>query len=177
MININFNGVKMIKKQIKEYSKRLRIDINKSDGFNPGDNVILMTAKEYGNIKTKLYDFNAMDTELQLLKNQEQNLKEVINDVIAPIKEQYDKELYSKDSIIEQKDMEIKQLQLQLDLLKTKTNQYNLDMQGLNIIDMTILRKHKKLIKNFDSEITKIKIDPKIIDADAKAIPGDKDAD
>ena len=159
----------MIHKKIKEYSNRQRIDLNKKDGFDAGADVVIMTAKEYEDIKTKLFEYNAMDKELEILKNQEQNLKEILADAIAPIDDHYKKELSKKDK-------EIKQLQVQLKAMQDKTNQYNLDMQGLNAFDLLIFRKHKKLIKSYNEDIAIIGVDPKIIDADAKAIPGADDS-
>lgn len=162
----------MLFKQIKEYSNRQRIDINKSDGFTPGAEVVILTAKEYEDLKQNLMDLNnkvtAKDSELQVMKNQEQNLKELIADAIAPIDKHYQKELQNKDN-------QIKLLEMQLKTLQAKTNQYNLDMQGLNAFDIVVLRKHKKLINSYNEDITKISNDPKIIDADAKAIPGSDD--
>ena len=172
--------VQMITKQVKEYSKRQRIDLNKNDGFTPGADVVIMTAKEYQGIKDNIINLTrqlrttenklyAKEDEIAIYKNQEQNLTEMMENLTAPIYENHAKELSKKD-------IEIKRLQLQLKALETKTNQYNLDMQGLNAIEILILRKHKKLIQNFNDEIAIIGDDPKIIDADAKAIPGKDDA-
>lgn len=164
----------MIIKEVKQYAKRQRIDINKNDGLTPGNDVVILTTEEYADIKQNLMDLNnkvtAKDSELEVMKNQEQNLKELIADAIAPIDKHYQKELLKKDN-------QIKQLQMELKTIKAKTNQYNLDMQGLNIIDIGLLRKHKKLITDFNNEISKIVIDPKIVDADLSAIPGGSDAD
>ena len=66
--------------------------------------------------------------------------KNLIADEIAPIDNHYQRELQNKDK-------QIKSLEMQLKTLRAKTNQYNLDMQGLNAFDMVLLRKHKKLIK------------------------------
>ena len=160
-----FDGAIMINKQVKEYSGRQRIDLNKSDGFTPGAEVVVLLKEDYDNIKTKLYEFNAMDKELQILKNQEQNLKQIIEDVTAPIDNHYQNEL-------EKKDKQIERLEDELNTLKAKANQYNLDMQGLNLFDIGLFRKHKKLIQNFNDDLVAISNDQKIIDADAKAIPG-----
>ena len=56
--------------------------------------------------------------------------------------------------------------------LETKTNQYNLDMNGLNTFEIVFLRKHKKLIQKYNDEITILGKKPETIDADTKAIPG-----
>ena len=161
----------MLFKQVKEYSKRQRIDINKSDGLTPGDEVAIIPVKKYEELEAELLELQEnikqKDNEIQLLQKQDQNLKEIIQDVTAPIYENHKKELQKKDS-------EIKQLQVQLELMKRKTNQYNLELMGLNAIDIAIFRKHKKIIKNYSEEIAVVGVDPKIIDADAKAIPGNE---
>lgn len=166
----------MIHKKVKEYSNRQRIDLNKKDGLDADAEVVIMSASEYDGIKQNILNLtsqlrntenklNAKKDEIQIYKDQEQNLKEIIADAIAPIDEHYKKELSIKDK-------QIKQLQMQLKALQVKTNQYNLDMQGLNALDMFIFRKHKKLIQKFNDEIAVIEDEPKIVDADAKAIPG-----
>ena len=173
----------MIHKQVKEYgtkTKRQRIDLNKKDGFDADADVVIMTASEYDGIKQNILNLTrqlrttedklaAKEDEIQIYKDQEQNLKKIVEDVTAPIDDHYQKELRIKDD-------KINQLQVQLKALEQKTNQYNLDMQGLNAIEILILRKHKKLIQKYNDEITLLAVDPKIIDADAKAIPG-KEAD
>ena len=162
----------MLFKQVKEYSNRQRINLNKNDGFAPGDNVVVLTANEYDNIKKDILQLQdqaiKLEKENQLLQNQERNLKEIIQDVITPIYENHKKEL-------ENKDLQIKQLTNELNSLKAKTNQYNLDMQGLNLIDMFIFRKHKKLINDYNSTISIANPGAIEVDADAKAIPGDKE--
>ena len=53
-----------VQKDVKEYSKRQRINLNKGDGFNDGDIVIVMAISEFEEIKeqsnevqVKNYDF------------------------------------------------------------------------------------------------------------------------
>lgn len=163
----------MLFKQVKEYSKRQRIDINKSDGLTPNADVVILTVQEYDNIKNRLLvlqdKLTASEKEVQLLQRQEQNLKEIIQDVTAPIYENHEKELEKKDDTIND-------LQVQLELLKNKINNYNLDLMGLNAIDMIIFRKHKKLIKDYTEEFTLVGLDQEVINADSKALPNkDKD--
>ena len=169
----------MIQKQVKQFGKkspRLKIDINKSDNLTADTDVVILTADEYAGIKQNIINLtkqlrsaedklSAKVDELQIYKDQEQNLKQIIEDVTAPIYENHQKELSKKED-------EINQLQRQLKTLQAKTNQYNLDMQGLNAIDILILRKHKKLIQKYNDEITVLGAGPEIVDADAKAIPG-----
>ena len=169
----------MIQKQVKQFGKkspRLKIDINKSDNLTADTDVVILTADEYAGIKQNIINLtkqlrsaedrlSAKVDELQIYKDQEQNLKQIIEDVTAPIYENHKKELSDKGK-------ELKQLQDKLDALERKTMQYNLDMQGLNLIDIAILRKHKKLIQKYNDEITVLGVDPKIVDADAKALPG-----
>lgn len=159
----------MIFKQVKEYSKRQRIDLNKNDGLTPGEEVAILTASEYENIKSKMLQMQdtitANEKEIELLQSQEQNLKELIENVTTPIYDNHEKEMQKKDN-------EINQLKALLELMRNKTNQYNLELMGLNAIDIAIFRKHKKLIQNYNEEITLIGVDPKLIDAES-VIPGD----
>ena len=169
----------MIQKQVKQFGKkspRLKIDINKSDNLTADTDVVILTADEYAGIKQNIINLtkqlrsaedklSAKVDELQIYKDQEQNLKQIIEDVTAPIYENHQKELSDKGK-------ELKRLQDKLSTLERKTMQYNLDMQGLNLIDIAILRKHKKLIQKYNDEITVLGVDPKIVDADAKALPG-----
>lgn len=152
----------MIIKQVKEYSKRKRIEINKTDNIDAGAKVIILSENEYNQLIDKINDYDAVKKENQILHNQENDLKKIVDDVTAPIYDQHQKELTSKDQ-------QIKQLQIQLKALQTKTNQYNLDMQGLNVIDIAVLRKHKKLIQDFNTAIADVDADA-IIDADAKKL-------
>ena len=178
----------MIIKNVKEYgtkSKRLRIDINKGDDLAPGSEIVLIPVEKYNNIKQDIMDLqnelmtarnesemlmeiNAkLEQQIADMKNQEINLRKIIEDVTAPIDEHYQNELENKND-------EIKQLTDELKALKIKINQYNLEMMGLNTIDIWIRQKHKKLIHNFNDEITLFGVDPKIVEAETKAIPEPK---
>ena len=169
----------MITKTIKEYGKsqRQRIDVNKSDGLSTGEDVVLIPVTEYDKIKQNIMNLtrqlrscedklSAKEYEIKIYKDQEQNLEELIKNAITPIDEHYQREIKNKDN-------KINELETKLKTLETKINQYNLDMQGLNAIDLLIFRKHKKLIQKYNDEITVFADDPKIIDADTKAIPGE----
>lgn len=179
----------MIIKKIKEYgnkTKRQRIDLNKSDGLTPGSEVVLIPVEKYNSIKQDILDLqnelmtarnesemaaevNAnLEKQIQSLKDQEINLRQIVEDVTAPIDKRYKKQLESKDK-------EIKQLKRQLNTLKAKTTQFNLELMGLNTIDMLFKHKHKKLITDFNDEITIVGDDPNIIDADTKKLPGNDD--
>lgn len=161
-------------KRVKEYgeNKRQRIDINKNDGLEADAEVVILLKDKYDAIKEDILELKAKvtarDSELAILKDQEQNLKEIVEDVNAPIHEFYKKELKEKDN-------QIKRLEMQLKALEHKTNQHNLELMGLNLFEIAIMRKHKKLITDFNEDIALAVSDPEIIDADAKAIPGDDD--
>ena len=160
----------MIKKEVKAYGKsqRQRIDFNKGDHLEVGQEVNILTNQEYEELLECQSELQKVKNELMAMQSQEVNLKELIQDVTAPIYENHKKEL-------ENKDLQIKQLTNELNALQIKINQYNLDMQGLNLIDIAILRKHKKLIKDFNSTISFADKGANIVDVDAPAIPGDKE--
>ena len=160
----------MIIKQVKEYGKkttRQRIDINVSDNLTTGADVVILTTKEYEEIKSKLYDYNAIDKELQILKDQEQNLQQIVKDVTTPIHENYKKELQNKDK-------QINQLQDKLDTLKKIFNQFIISITSLSAWDIFFRGKHKDLISDFNSRIWITTKDNEFEDMDQPAIPGDE---
>lgn len=162
----------MLFKEVKQYSNRQRININKDDNLNPGEKVILLTANEYEDIKTDFKDLQdnliKIENENQLLQSQEQNLKELIENVTAPIYENHKKDL-------ENKDLKIKQLTDELNAMKQICSQFGLELMGLNSIDILFRNKHKKLIQDFNNNIWITAKPGAVVNADAKAIPGEKE--
>lgn len=176
----------MITKTVKEYgtkSKRMRIDINKSDNLTDGMEVVLIPIEEYNQIKQEILDLqnelmtarnesemmgevNAkLEDQITELRNRKINLDKMIQNAVTPIDKHYQKE-------IEKKDKQIERLEMQYKALYRRTNKYNLELMGLNAFDI-LFGRYKKLIKNFDEEIAVLEEDdPKIIDAEAQAIPG-----
>ena len=163
---------KMIVKTIKEYSKRQRIDLKKSDGFTPGEDVVLIPVQQYDEIKGTILELqnnlSAKDNEIQMLQSQEQNLKEIIEDVTNPIYEKHQKEL-------EKKDKQIDELMLQIKALQKLSSTYSIRMSGLSAIDILFRKKHKDLIDDFNNSIWIINQDNQIEDVDLKKLPGNDD--
>ena len=173
----------MLFKKVKEYGadKRQHIIINKSDNFPSGD-VVIFTEDEYQDFKQGILDLEdkikTLENENSKLlalndnyKNQEKNLKEIVEDVTAPIHENYKEDLKAKDD-------KINELQTKIDAVELKFNEYNLELNGLNGIEMLLLRRHKPMIKQYSATINTIiksnKIDNTVVDADANSIPGEK---
>lgn len=171
----------MLFKKVKEYSKRQRIDINKSDGLTPGQDVAIIPKQQYDEAKQDILDLENelmtarneaemlqtinqnLEKQVQDLKDKEINLQQLIKDAVTPIDNHYQKELEIKDN-------EIKQLRMELKTLRAKAYQNNLELMALNIFDFGIFRKHKKLIKDFNQELSILNSDPKVVAADVNAI-------
>lgn len=166
-----FDGAIMIIKEVKEYgtkTKRQRIEFNKSDGLSPGSEVVILTTDEYNKIKSQLFDLQsevtAKDKELEIYQNQEQNLKQIIEDTTSPIHNHYKNEIKTKQ-------VKIKQLEMELKALHNNTTRFIIELMDLNLLDK-IRSKDSKLIKSFNDEITTFELNPKIVEADGGAIPG-----
>lgn len=157
----------MIFKEVKEYSNRQRINLNKDDGLLPGDNVVVMTANEYNDFKSDVVELQDkirnLEKENQLLKDQERNLNGLIQNVTAPIYENHKKELQDKE-------LQIKQLTNELNTIKKVCNQFNIKISGLSAIDIIFRGKHKKLVSDFNNSIWVNVEDDNIIDADTKKL-------
>ena len=183
----------MITKTVKEYGKsqRQRIDINKSDGLTTGKDVVLIPVTEYDGIKQNIMNLtsqlrscedklSAKEDEIQIYKDQEQNLEELIQNAITPIDNHYQKQLSNIDKEykkqLENKDNQIKQLENQLKLLQQISSQYNIQMGGLSAIDILFRKKHKLLIDDFNNKIWIINQDKQVEDVDLKKVPGSNDS-
>ena len=185
----------MIIKQVKEYgskTKRQRIDLAKADGFTPGEDVVIIPKQKYDSIKQDILDLQQQitdkDSELKIayeqiniasevsnnlkkqfedLRNQKINLQQVVKDALTPIDEHYQKELKKKDKQIEQ-------LEIKYNSLLGKAHKNNLELMGLNIFEIGLFHKHKKLIIEFDQELTIVATDPEVVTTDAKKLPGNE---
>ena len=159
----------MIKKEVKAYGKsqRQRIDFNKGDHLEVGQEVIILTNQEYDELLECQSELQKVKNELIAMQNQEVNLKELIQDVTAPIYENHKKELQNKDK-------QINQLQDKLDALKKIFNQFIISITSLSAWDIFFRGKHKDLISDFNSRIWITTKDNEFEDMDQPAIPGDE---
>ena len=159
----------MIKKEVKAYGKsqRQRIDFNKGDNLEVGQEVNILTNQEYEELLECQSELQKVKNELIAMQNQEVNLKELIQDVTAPIYENHKKELEDKDN-------QIKQLQRQVDTLKKIFNQFIISITSLSAWDIFFRGKHKDLISDFNSRIWITTKDNEVEDMDQPAIPGDE---
>ena len=159
----------MIKKEVKAYGKtqRQRIDFNKGDHLEVGQEVNILTNQEYEELLECQSELQKVKNELIAMQNQEVNLKELIQDVTAPIYENHKKEL-------ENKDKQINQLQDKLDALKKIFNQFIISITSLSAWDIFFRGKHKDLISDFNSRIWITTNDNEFEDMDQPAIPGDE---
>ena len=164
----------MLNKKVKEYSGRQRIDINKKDGLEDGQEVVILTSAENDGINKNIHNLTqqlrdtenklyATQKELNLIQKQDKNLKEIIEDTTAPIKEFYENELKTKDDKIER-------LENQYTALLFTVSQYNLELMSFNWIDK-LTGKDKKYIKLFNENI-KLLDNDNIVEADGSAVPG-----
>ena len=161
----------MIIKQVKEYSNRQRINLNKNDGLEDGQEVVIIPKSDFNDIETKINsaelkienmteDIKKLTIEKELLENQQNNLKEIIEDVINPIHEQHQKELSARD-------VEIKQLQMENTALKSKSSQLCIDIMDLSALQLIFTDKKKVLIDDFNKSISIVMPTDPINDADS----------
>ena len=159
----------MIKKEVKAYGKtqRQRIDFNKGDHLEVGQEVNILTNQEYEELLECQSELQKVKNELIAMQNQEVNLKELIQDVTAPIYENHKKELQNKDK-------QINQLQDKLDALKKIFNQFIISITSLSAWDIFFRGKHKDLISDFNSRIWITTKDNEVEGMYQPAIPGDE---
>lgn len=137
----------VLEKQVKEYSDRQRINLNKADGFNANDTVYILSADEYGNIKQSLLDLKKQidivnDSKDTAIKTAKEINKNNLSDV---------HKIHQKE--IDKKDNEIKELHEQLNQLRGMISNFLIQLNGLNAIDVIIRKKYKNLISELQSKI------------------------
>ena len=141
----------VVEKEVKEYSKRQRINLNKSDGFNDGDTVIILPINEFNEIKEQLMQLNNYKAKVEAYENGKELLKEITPDNTKDIVKAYEERLDKKDNELNEKDDEINRL-------KDIFSNYEKRVYGLNAIDV-LFRRNKKLSDEFHNSIWIIKKD------------------
>lgn len=149
----------MIKKEVKEYNGRQRIELNKKDNLDAGAKIIILSENEYNQLIDKINDYDALKKENQILNEQENNLSEMVKDITAPIYDQHKKDLQKKDN-------EIEQLTSQLNYIRKSISHYIISLSSLGFMDLVFRTKHKKIIHDMNDTI--------FHDADADAITDTK---
>lgn len=134
-----------VQKDVKEYSKRQRINLNKGDGFNDGDIVIVMAISEFEEIKKQLIQLNTYKAKVEAYETGNELLKGMSTDSSKDIVEAYEKRLDKKDNQLNEKDNEISRL-------KDIFSNYEKRVYGLNPFDV-LLRRNKKLSDEFHNSI------------------------
>lgn len=134
-----------VQKDVKEYSGRQRINLNKGDGFNDGDIVIVMAFSEFEEIKEQLLQLNEYKAKVEAFEKIAQQPPKDNDETIKKISQGYEERLDKKDNELKEKDKEISRL-------KDIFSNYEKRIYGLNLFDM-ILRKNKKLSDEFHDSI------------------------
>ena len=134
-----------VQKDVKEYSGRQRINLNKGDGFNDGDIVIVMAVSEFEEIKEQLLQLNEYKAKVEAFEKIAQQPPKDNDETIEKISQGYEERLDKKDNELKEKDKEISRL-------KDIFSNYEKRIYGLNLFDM-ILRKNKKLSDEFHDSI------------------------
>lgn len=150
-----------VEKEIKEYSGRQRINLNKGDGFNNGDIVVIMAVNEFDEIKEQLMQLNTYKAKVNAYEKGNELLKGMSTDTSKDIVNSYEKRLDKKDNELKEKDKEINRL-------KDIFSNYEKRVYGLNAFDV-LVRRNKKLSDEFHNSIWIIK-DNETIDTENKQI-------
>ena len=177
----------MIRKVVKMYSNRMRIDLNKKDGLNANEDVIIMPVEEYEKLKQEL--FNREDKIIALTKENEiiQQRNDSIMESIQTSKQDNKKEFEEMLEItlkpinethkeqLEDKDNQINQLTDKLNAMQSAFHQFNIGINQLSALDILFRKKHHQVINDFNESIWIIGKEDNIINADN--VPAIQEAD
>lgn len=158
-------------KEVKEYSGRQRINLNKSDGFNENEEVYIMKVSEYEKLKQIVIDFEvykekAISEKETAITTANETSKEVLQNIHAEFKKEYE----SKENIykeqLEEKETKIKELETNLNNLKSIVSNFLIQLNGLKLFDFIFRNKHKDLIDDMGQSVWIVKSDVEVISND-----------
>lgn len=150
-----------VQKDVKEYSSRQRINLNKGDGFNDGDIVIVMAINEFEEIKEQLMQLNECKAKVEAFEKIINQPPKDKDETLEKISQRYEERLDKKDNELKEKDKEIGRL-------KDIFSNYEKRVYGLNPFDV-LFRRNKKLSDEFHNSIWIIN-DNETIDTENKMI-------
>ncbi|MBR3139537.1 MAG: hypothetical protein IKF11_01535 [Methanobrevibacter sp.] len=150
-----------VQKDVKEYSSRQRINLNKGDGFNDGDIVIVMAINEFEEIKEQLMQLNECKAKVEAFEKIINQPPKDKDEIFEKISQGYEERLDKKDNELKEKDKEISRL-------KDIFSNYEKRVYGLNPFDV-LFRRNKKLSDEFHNSIWIIN-DNETIDTENKMI-------
>lgn len=161
-------------KEVKEYTGRQRINLNKSDGFNENEEVYIMNTKEYEDLKSRIIAFEvykekAISEKETAVKTANETSKEVLQNIHNEFKKEYE----SKERIyldqLEEKETKINNLENELKNLKAIVSNFLIQLNGLNLLDFVFRNKHKDMIEDLKESVWIVKPDVEIISNDDQA--------
>ena len=129
----------VVKKQLKEYSNRQRIEINKSDKLTTGAEVYILSSDEYN----KLIE---SDKQLQIMKASNDNINQIVKESVNAVSDKYEADIINKD-------IEIKNLHKELNNLRASFSKILIKLNGLNLFDVIFRKEHKKIIADIQTKI------------------------
>lgn len=152
----------VVRKIIKDYGGRKRINIVNDDNLEPGTQVVILTADEY----QELHDRQGSDGEAD----------KMTKDMVSEIHQNYQRQLDNKDAIIKSKDGEIKGLKDDVSNLKDKYNDnikrligmlsnYDKEIISQGSLGLVRCSTIKRISKNFNSKLWS-KEDTLLLDAE-----------
>jgi uncharacterized protein YdcH (DUF465 family) len=133
----------VIKKQVKEYSGRQRISLNKADGFKTNDEVYIMSADEYNQFKDNLFDLSSkLDKSIEAKETAIETATKMNENVTDAYKIQ-----------LKDKDNKIKQLENELNNIRAIASKFLIQISSLGAFDIFLRHKHRDLIDDFQQSI------------------------
>ena len=177
----------MITKVVKMYSKRMRIDLSKKDGFNADEEIILMSKAEYEDLKNQLFRLDSQlvtaESENKILKDRNNAFAEAIQESDKKIDKELEKLLEvslkpineTHKEQLEDKDNKIEQLTDKVNAMQSAFNHFNTKINSLSALDILFRKKHNEVISDFIDSITITAKDKQIVNTDVKQISEKKD--
>ena len=157
---MDWDKIRILVKEVRDYSGRKRINITNSDGLVKDDKVVILKEQDYNDLMAEVHRLTTIETDLD---NQKVTADTIGEKFLEPVKDGYNNIIDGLNDTIKEKDKEINRL---------KAIYHDYDKQVYSLRCMDILRhKNREISQDFNSKIWITSSDDSMVtDAEVKKL-------
>ena len=158
--------LKVLDKQVREYSGRKRINITNTDGLVKDDAVVVLKKSDYDDLMTELYRLEELEKDMN---NQKVTADAIGDKFIKPLQDSY-------DIIISELQEQIKDKDTEINRLKAVYQEYDKQVYSMGFMDI-LRHKNREISDDFNSKIWITRPDSMVTDAEVRKLNEPADSD
>ena len=157
---MDWDKIRILVKEVRDYSGRKRINITNSDGLVKDDKVVILKEQDYNDLMAEVHRLTTIETDLD---NQKVTADTIGEKFLEPLKDGYNNIIDGLNDKIDAKDDEINRL-------KAIYHEYDKQVYSLGFIDI-LRHKNREISQDFNSKIWITSSDDSMVtDAEVKKL-------